>query len=47
LTFREGGVPLRFMTASEIEKCRIRLEQFLADLLAPLGRTERRRWSSV
>jgi len=35
------------MTASEIEKCRNRLEQFLADLLEPLGRSERRHWSSV
>ena len=35
------------MTASEIEKCRNRLEQFLADLLEPLGRSERRQWSSV
>ena len=35
------------MTESEIEKCRNRLEQFLADLLEPLGRRERRYWSSV
>ena len=35
------------MTASEIEKCRKRLEQFLADLLEPLGRRERRHWGSV
>jgi SRSO17 transposase len=35
------------MTESEIEKCRKRLEQFLADLLEPLGRRERREWSSV
>ncbi len=35
------------MTASEIEKCRNRLEQFLADLLEPVGRRERRHWSSV
>ncbi len=35
------------MTASEVEKCRNRLEQFLADLLAALGRSERRHWSSV
>ena len=35
------------MTTSEIEKCRKRLEQFLADLLEPLGRSERRQWSSV
>jgi SRSO17 transposase len=35
------------MTESEIAKCRKRLEQFLADLLEPLGRRERRHWSSV
>jgi len=35
------------MTESEIEKCRERLEQFLADLLEPQGRRERRHWSSV
>jgi len=35
------------MTESEIERCRKRLEQFLADLLEPLGRRERRYWSSV
>jgi len=35
------------MTESEIEKCRKRLEQFLADLLEPLGRRERRHWGSV
>jgi SRSO17 transposase len=35
------------MTESEIEKCRKRLEQFLIDLLEPLGRRERRHWGSV
>ena len=35
------------MTEREIEKCRKRLEQFLADLLEPLGRRDRRQWSSV
>ncbi len=35
------------MTESEIEKCRKRLEQFLTDLLEPLGRRERRHWGSV
>jgi SRSO17 transposase len=35
------------MTASEIDRCRKRLEQFLTDLLEPLGRRERRQWSSV
>ena len=35
------------MTEGEIAKCRKRLEQFLADLLGPLGRRERRHWGSV
>ncbi len=35
------------MTESEIAKCRKHLEQFLADLLEPLGRRERRHWSSA
>lgn len=35
------------MTASEIDKCRNRLEQFLGDLLEPLGRSERRQGSAV
>jgi len=35
------------MTESEIERSRKRLEQFLADLLEPLGRRERRHWGSV
>jgi SRSO17 transposase len=35
------------MTASQIRKCRERLEQFLADLLEPVGRSERRHWGSV
>jgi SRSO17 transposase len=35
------------MTESEIAKCRKRLEQFLADLMAPLGRRERRHGGSV
>jgi len=35
------------MTESEIEKCRERLEQFLAGLLEPQGRREQRHWSSV
>jgi SRSO17 transposase len=30
-----------------MEKCRNRLEQFLTDLLDPLGRRERRHWGSV
>jgi len=47
LTSDKGGVKLRFMTESEIAKCRARLEQFLADLLEPLGRRERRHWGEV
>ena len=35
------------MTESQIRKCRRRLEQFLADLLELVGRTERRHWASV
>ncbi len=35
------------MTESDVEKCRTRLERFSADLLEPLGRRERRHWSSV
>jgi len=38
---------LRFMTESQIEKCRKRLERFLVDPLEPLGRSERRHWGSV
>ena len=35
------------MTDAQVEKCRKRLEQFLADLLEPLGRSERKHWSEV
>jgi SRSO17 transposase len=35
------------MTENEIAKCRQRLEQFLADLLEPLGRRERRHWGAI
>jgi len=35
------------MTASQLRKCRERLEQFLADLLEPVGRSERRHWGGV
>ena len=35
------------MTASRLEKCRERLEQFLVHLLEPVGRSERRHWGSV
>lgn len=41
------GAKLRFMTENEMQRCRRRLEQFLLDLLEPLGRSERRHWSSV
>ena len=47
LTSQKEGVKLRVMTESEIAKCRTRLEQFLADLLEPLGRRERRHWGAV
>jgi SRSO17 transposase len=35
------------MTNAELERCRKRLEQFLKDLVAPLGRSERRHWADV
>ena len=35
------------MTDAQVEKCRKRLEKFLADLLEPLGRSERKHWSEV
>ena len=35
------------MTDAQVEKCRKRLEQFLKDLLEPVGRSERRRWGAV
>lgn len=35
------------MTDAQVEKCRKRLEQFLADLVEPLGRSERKHWSEV
>ena len=35
------------MTDAQVEKCRKRLEQFLRDLLEPLGRSERRHWGAV
>src|ERR1700737_5512677 len=33
------------MTDAQVEKWRKRLEKFLADLLEPLGRSERKHWS--
>ena len=35
------------MTDAQVERCRKRLEQFLVDLLEPVGRSERRHWGSV
>lgn len=35
------------MTNAQLAKCRKHLEQFLADLVAPLGRSERRHWADV
>jgi SRSO17 transposase len=35
------------MTELQIAKCRQRLERFLADLLEPVGRSERRYWGEV
>jgi hypothetical protein len=35
------------MTDAQVEKCRKRLEQFLKDLLEPVGRSERRHWGAV
>lgn len=35
------------MTDAQVARCRKRLEQFLFDLLQPVGRSERRHWGSV
>ena len=35
------------MTNTELARCRKRLEHFLGDLVAPLGRSERRHWADV
>lgn len=35
------------MTEAQMLKCRERLEQFLVDLMEPVGRSERRHWGSV
>lgn len=35
------------MTAKQMERCRQRLTTYLAEMLAPLGRSERRYWGSV
>jgi hypothetical protein len=35
------------MTDAQLARCRKRLEQFLVDLLEPVGRSERRHWGAV
>ena len=35
------------MTEAQLDRCRKRLEQFLIDLLQPVGRSERRHWGAV
>jgi SRSO17 transposase len=35
------------MTDAQVKRCRKRLEQFLVDLLEPVGRSERRHWGAV
>ena len=35
------------MTDAQIERCRKRMDQFLADLVEPIGRSERRHWAAV
>jgi len=35
------------MTDEQLRRCRTRLERFLADLLEPVGRSERRHWGAV
>src|SRR5580692_11983088 len=35
------------MTDAQIERCRKRMDQFLADLVEPMGRSERRHWAAV
>ena len=35
------------MTEAQTVRCRKRLEQFLIDLLEPVGRRERRHWGAV
>jgi SRSO17 transposase len=47
LTFGFSGATVASMTDAQVEKCRKRLEQFLKDLLEPLGRSERRHWGAV
>jgi len=47
LTFGFAGATVASMTDAQVEKCRRRLEQFLRDLLEPMGRSERRHWGAV
>jgi SRSO17 transposase len=47
LTFGFRDATVASMTDAQVEKCRKRLEQFLKDLLEPLGRSERRHWGAV
>jgi SRSO17 transposase len=35
------------MTDEQLRRCRARLEQFLTDLLEPIGRSERRHWGAI
>ena len=35
------------MTDAQIERCRKRMDQFLTDLVEPIGRSERRHWAAV
>jgi SRSO17 transposase len=35
------------MTVKQMERCRQRLQAYLAEMLTPLGRSERRYWGSV
>jgi len=35
------------MTDAQMERCRKRMDQFLTDLVEPIGRSERRHWAAV
>ena len=35
------------MTDAQLERCRKRMDQFLTDLVEPIGRSERRHWAAV
>jgi len=35
------------MTDAQMKRCRKRMDQFLADLVEPIGRSERRHWAAV